>query len=208
MLSLESLKVFFSMGLGTPEPQCRTHHVAPPPPGLLGALSVIHGGSTGRSLQAPGDIRRPPVPKCLGPCSRSPMPSPRSTPPLAAQPVDRDCQPPGCYPNLWWAPEGPIPGSYCPNTGNLGILSPSARLTLLPYRHLDREGHRRSLREGEEAGPSKPPATFEGPLHQNARAHAPARQCPYLGPPLRLPHRWRIGPAGLLGANPNPRSTP
>ena len=126
------------LGLGTPEPQRRTHGVAPPPPGPLGTPSVIQGGITGRSLRAPGDLRWPPAPNRLGPCSRLPAPSPRSAPLLAAQQVDRDCQPPGCYPNLWCAPEGPIPGSYCHNTGDWGLPSPSAQLTLLPYRHLGR----------------------------------------------------------------------
>ena len=46
------------------------------------------------------------------------------------------------------------------------------------------------------------------PLRQNTWAHAPALQRPHLGPPLSSMHSWRIRPAGLLGAIPNPRLAP
>ena len=151
------------LGLGTPEPQRWTHRLAPPPPGPLGVPSVIQGGRMGRSLRAPGDFRRPPAPKRLGPCSCSPAPSSRFTPLLAAEPVDWDCRPPGCYPNRWWAPEWPIPGSYCCNTGDWGLPSPSARLTLQPRRHPGRYRCRRSFREGEQTGTSEAPGAFVGP---------------------------------------------
>ena len=61
---------------------------------------------------------------------------------------------------------------------------------------------------GERAGPSEAPVTFEGPPSQNVGAHAPTRQRPHLGSPLHSPQSRWIEPAGLLGANPNPRLAP
>ena len=81
-------------GLGTPEPQRRTHHAAPPPSRPLRAPPVIQGGRTDRTLRAPGDLRRPPAVKGLGTRSHSPVPSPRPAPPLAVQAADRACCPP------------------------------------------------------------------------------------------------------------------
>ena len=62
------------------------------------------------------------------------------------------------------------------------------------------------FRAGELSGPSEPPAIFEGPPRQNPWAHAPPPQGPHLVLPLRSPHSHRLGLAGLLKANPNPRS--
>ena len=61
---------------------------------------------------------------------------------------------------------------------------------------------------GERAGPSGPPPTFEGAPNEKAWAQAHVHQHPHLGPTRRSTHRWFIGPAGLLGANPNHRSAP
>lgn len=73
-------------GLRTPEPQCQTHAATRSTPGPIGALPLIQGGRTGRALQAPSDLRRPPMPKPLVPCFPSPALSPRPANPLAPQP--------------------------------------------------------------------------------------------------------------------------
>ena len=128
------------LGLGTPEPQRRTHRVTAPPPGPLGAPPVIQGGRTGRALQSPGDLRRQPAPKCLGPRSRSPTPSPR--PPLCSphswqiglnrllgDNSNPRSAPEGISQGAWlpnardWDPQAPAPDSHgrCDATGLLGV---------------------------------------------------------------------------------------
>ena len=103
-------------------------------------------------------------------------------------------------------PPSSISQGVCPpKAGNLLLLTPSIRLTLLPAHNPGTlEGHQ-SFRAGEWAGPSKPMATFEGPPCQNPWAHARTPQHPHLGPPLCSPHNPPLRPAGLLGANPNLR---
>ena len=103
---------------------------------------------------------------------------------------------------------GPSQGAWRRNAGDWGPPSPCAGLNLPPRHHPGCNGRRWSFRAGEQAGPSDPPAIFEGNLRQNAWAHTPAHQRPHLSPPLRSPHSWRIGPNRLLGDNPNPRSAP
>ena len=51
-------------------------------------------------------------------------------------------------------------------------------------------------------------ATFKDLTRKNAQAHPPTHQRLQLGLPRHSPHSWRIGPAGLLGAKPNPRLPP
>ena len=107
------------------------------PAGLLGANPkprsaarstwVIQGRRTGRALRAPGDFRRPPAPKRLGPCSRSPAASPRSALPLGAQLVDRACWTPGSNPNTRSAPEGPFARGLAPQLWGLGTPEPQLR---------------------------------------------------------------------------------
>ena len=166
--------------LGTPEPQCWTHPVPPPPPEPLGALRIIQGRRTGRALRAPGDIRRSPEPKRLGP---RPAPQrPHLGPPLHSLHIGR-IRPAGLLgdnPNPRSTPEGPRPRGLAPQHGDWGPPSPSARLTVQPRRHPGRLVHRWSLRAGEPAGPSEPLATFEG-LGPRSRSPAPStRPAPQL----------------------------
>ena len=89
-----------------------------------------------------------------------------------------------------------------------GRPRPSARLTLPSRHHLGRKGATGHSGQENGQGPRSPRRPSKAPPRQNAWAHAPARQRPHLGPPLQAPHSQRIGPVGLLGANPNPRSAP
>ena len=52
---------------GDPEAMCQTHPAAHQPPEPLGAPLVIQSGRTGKALRAPGDFRRPPCTKMVGP---------------------------------------------------------------------------------------------------------------------------------------------
>ena len=131
--------------------------------------------------------------------------------PLLRSPHSRHIRPAGLLgvnPNHRSAPEGPLPRDLAPHAGDWGLPNPSARPTLLHCHLPVALVCHRSFRAGEQAGPSEPPATFEGPPRQNDWAHDHARQRPHLGPPLCSPHSWRIGPARLLGANPKPRLVP
>ena len=96
-------------------------------------------------------------------------------------------------------PRGPSQEALCRNTSDWGLPSSSAGLTLAPRCHTGPSGRIPSFRVGERAGPSQPPATFKGAPCQNASAHAPARQRPHLGLPLRSPRSRRIGTASLPG---------
>ena len=53
------------------------------------------GRDNGQGLPSPRRLRRTPTPKCFGPLSLSPEPSPRLTLPLAPQLADWACWPPG-----------------------------------------------------------------------------------------------------------------
>ena len=68
----------------------------------------------------------------------------------------------------------------------------------------DSAGH-----SGREKGQGPPsPRRPLRPSHEKASAHAPARQRPHLSPPLCSPQSQWIGPPGLLGDKPHPRSAP
>ena len=110
--------------MGNPEPQRRTHPAGPPPPGTLGVLLVIQGGTTSRAFRAPDNLRRPPAPKRLGPRSCSPVPSSRPTPLLVAEQAHRDCWPPGANSNPRSATEGPIPRHLSLQRLRLGTPEP------------------------------------------------------------------------------------
>ena len=114
----------------------------------------------------------------------------------------------GSNPNPRLAVEGPLPRGLAPPRQGLGSPEYQRRTHPAALPRPGPLGAPSSFRVVERAGPSESPATFKGNPHQNARAHAPAHHCPHLGPPLRSPHSRRIGPASLLGANPNPRSAP
>ena len=145
------------------------------------------------------------MPKRLCPRSRSPAHSPRPAPPLTAQLVDWACRPPFGYPNPRSVPEGPLPRGLEPQRRGLG--TPLAPAQDSPCHPAATQAARGAAGHSgwEMAGPSEPLASFEGPPRQNAWAHAPAHHYPHLGPPRHLPHSRHIRPAGLLGANPNPR---
>ena len=106
------------------------------------------------------------------------------------------------------SPRDPSQGAWRRNTGDWGPPRLRAGLTLPPRQDPGRKRRQWSFRVGVCAEPSEPLETFEGPPRLNAWAHAPACQHPHLRPPLHVPHSQRIGPAGFLGANPNPTSAP
>ena len=111
-------------GIADPKPQRRTHRDAPPPPGLLGAPSVIQGVRTGRALRAIDNLRRPPSTKRLGPCSRSPAHSPQPAPPLAPQVGTRPAGLLGANPNPRSAPKWHIPWGLALQRWGLGTPEP------------------------------------------------------------------------------------
>ena len=131
-----------------------------------------------------------------------------AAPPLTTYPADRACRPPGGNPNARSAPEGCLPRGLAPQRWGLGTPEPKRRTHRAAPLPPGVVGALPVIQGGKRTGPSEPPATFEGPLRQNARALSPARQHPHLGPPLRSQHSRRIRLGGLLGANPNPRSAP
>ena len=114
----------------------------------------------------------------------------------------------GSNPNPRLAVEGPLPRGLAPTRRGLGTPEHQRRTHPAALPRPGTLGSPSSFRVGELAGTSVPPATFEGNPRQNARAHAPAHHCTHLGPTLRSPHSLQIGPASLLGANPNPSSAP
>ena len=119
-------------GLGTDKPQCQSHPVAKPPHGRIRALPLIQDGSKGRALRAPGNIRRPPVPKPLGPLSPSTCPhfgQPQHTP---HSPGLLSMGLLGSNPNPRLAPEGPIPRALAPQRWDLGNAKPQCQTHPVP----------------------------------------------------------------------------
>ena len=105
-------------------------------------------------------------------------------------------------------PKGPLPRVLAPQRQGLGTPKPQHLIhpaTPLPCRPLRAQP---VIQGGNTGTALQDPGTFDGPPGQNAAAHAPARQCPHLGPPLCSLHSQQIRPAGILGANTNPRLTP
>lgn len=194
-------------GLGTPEPQHRTQTAAAPPPGPLRVPPSIHGGRTGRAPRAPGDLRWPPAPKPLDPPSPSPEPSPQAAAQLAAQLADPACLAPGANSNPRSSAEQPLPWGLQSQPGGLGTPEPQRRTQPAARKQPGPLGAPPEFRAVERAGAPEPPVNFDGPQCQNCWAHAPPPTRPHLGQPLRSPHSRHIGPARLLGTNPNPRSS-
>ena len=190
-----------------PQPQRWPHPAAQLLPGSWGP--ALHSGrENGRDPPKHGDLQRTPAPKRPGPRSRPPALSTRSATPLSTQLANRACWPPRGYPNPMLAPKVPLPRGLAPERGGLGIPEPQRLTHPAAPPPLGLLGALPVIQEGEWAWPAESPETFEGPQHQNAWAHAPAPQRPHLDPPLLSPHSWRIEPAGVPGAKPNPRSSP
>ena len=194
-------------GLGTPEPQRWTHPAAPPPPGPRRALPVIQVRRTAGPSEPPaafeGALRQNAWAHAPA-CQR-----PHLGPPLRSLPRQR-IRPAGLWGltlTLRRPPGAPPKG---PGATMLGIGDPEPQrrthpATPMPPRPL---GVLPIIQGGRTVRALRGTATFQGPPIQNAGAHVPARQCPHLGKPLFSPHSQQIGPAGILGANPNPRSAP
>ena len=105
------------------------------------------------------------------------------------------------------SPEGPSKGLGAPTLGIGNLRTPALDSPCSPPPP-GPLGAPPVIQARERVGPSEPLASFEGRQRQNTWAHAPTHQRPPLGPPPPSPHRPWILPAGLLGANPNPRSAP
>ena len=153
-------------------------------------LPFIQGGRKGRALRDTGTFKGPPRQNARAHASASQRPHFGR---LLHTPHSQWICPAGLLGitlTRGQAPRGPSEGAWCCNAGHWGPPNLSAGLTLLPLCHPGLEWRHRSFRE-EQAGPSEPPATFEGPTRQNTWAHAPARQRPHLGPPL--PHHTASG---------------
>ena len=170
------------------------------PPGPLGAPWVIQSGRTDRALEKPVTFEASSA-KMQGPTIQLPIAFTSARPPLTAQPEDQACQPHG-------GQEEHFPRGLAPQHRGLGIPNPQRGIH--PASPLPTEPLGVSLViQGRRTGTALRAMTiFEGPGRQNAGAHAPARHCPQLSLHLHSSHSWRIRPAGLLGANLNPRTAP
>ena len=193
--------------LGTPEPQLQTHPAVPPPPWPLGRRQAFRMGEWSGPSE-PRRFRRPPHRNAL---SHTPARQRPYLGPLLHTPHSQPIQAAGLLgsnPNPRSVPEGHLPRGLAPQRRGLGTpehqhrTHPAAPLPPGPL------GVPLVIQDGRIVRALGALATFEGPPRQKAWAHAPARQRPHLGPPISSPHSRRIGPAGLLGANPNPRSAP
>ena len=197
-------------GLGTPEPQHRTHPAAPLAHELLGVPPFIQGGRTGKAHHAHGDFQRPPAPKRWG--SRSGLPA-RSPGPVLHSAHSRRFGPAsllGANPDPRLAPERPLPRGLAPQCQGLGTPEPQRGthpaappppkpLGAPPVIQGGRKG--RALRAAPDLRPSKAPAQTSLGYCSGSPAPSPQPNTPGAAQP-------RIGPAGLLEANPNPRPAP
>ena len=121
----------------------------------------------------------------MGPCSSSPGPSPLSAPQLTAQGEIGPASLLGANTKPRSAPKGPFLRVLEPQCWGMGTTKhqhqthPAARLTPGPI------GVPPIIQGKKQAGPSEPPATFEGPPRQNPWSHDHAPQGFLLGFPLR-----------------------
>ena len=93
------------------------------------------------------------------------------------------------------------PGAATPGIWDLQTPAPDSPCRPTTLRAVRCATGHSGLENGQ--GPPRTRRPSKAPPRQNALALAPDCQRSHLGPPLRLPHNWRIGPAGLLGSNPN-----
>ena len=163
----------------------------------------LQGWRTGRALQSPSDLPRPPAPKLLGPHSSSLAPSPRPGPPLLHNWRIMPAGLLGANTNPRTVPEKPLPRGLALQHMALGTPKSQCETHCQPATTRGPLGAPPVIQGGKRAGPSKPLAMFKGPLHKNAGYHIPVPQRPHLVPLLRSPHSRRIGPAGLLWSNSN-----
>ena len=124
-------------GLGTPEPQRRTHPAAQLPPGVLGCCHYS-GREKGQGPPRHGDLQRPLHQNALAHASAPQRP--HLDPPLLSLQSWR-IEPAGVLgsdPNPGSAPEGPLPRGLVPQRGGLGTPEPQRWTHLPPCRHLGR----------------------------------------------------------------------
>ena len=114
----------------------------------------------------------------------------------------------GANPNPRLAPKGPLPRGLGPPRWRLGTLEHQCRTYPAAPPPPGLLGAPPVIQVGRMGWALRVPGDIRRTPRQNAWAHAPARQRPHLGPPLRSPHSQQTGPAGLQGTNPNPRSAP
>ena len=179
------------------------------PPATRAARSAAghSGGRRGRVLQAPDDLRRPPQRQNLwahGPA--------RQLPPLARRNARYTARGLGLMAS-WGlsltqggSPRGPSEGAWRPTARDWG---PETQRRIHPAAPQPWAARGPAGYSGGENG--------QGPLSPQRPSKAPAPKClgpgfcspaPSLRPPLHSQHSRHFGPAGILLANPNPRSVP
>ena len=204
---LRRVLVPLRQGSGSPSPKAR-----------LTLPQRCHLGREGRrrsfragELTGPWRNRRhlkPPTPKCRGPQSRTPAPLPR---PAHLSPPSQRIWPAGLMganSNPGSAHEEPLPRGLAPQRRGLGIPEPQPGIHPAAPPPTEPLGALLGIQGRRKGRALRAMATFKGPGHQNAGAHTPARHRPQLGLHLHSSHSRRIGPAGLLGAKPKPRTAP
>ena len=100
----------------------------------------------------------------------------------------------GALSNPRSAPKGPLPMRLVPQCRGLGTPRPSAGLICCTTATLAARGATCHSGQRKGQGPLRP-GDLRRPPCQNAWAHTPALQLPYLGPQFRSLHSPRIGPA-------------
>ena len=114
----------------------------------------------------------------------------------------------GAKPNPRLAPEWPFPRGMVPHCWGLGTTEPQGQTHTAAWPPPGPIGAPPLIQGGRMGMALHAMGDIRVCMRQNPWVHAPPAQRPHLGPPLCSPHNHRLGPPGLLGANPNPRSAP